>query len=234
MIHRSLSIKQLIEQKAIPPMNEMIEGRRKHTRQMLERIRGGSFTPRPIVNDAPMTVNPPYPMSWKEIHPDSATMEWYGPDEATGRVGGKLVSNSQGDRLAFQDLGVIFTADHDGLVEAAVEVQVASGHGEVAIYGIGQTHAALVMAIDAYTTPPQYGYAYQRLPLWDSAPSPHGYPGSLSCDPGLYRVAVAFQAQAGISYGLWGVVEMFATTWGLNRAETDLDATITSIIYRAE
>jgi hypothetical protein len=189
----------------------------------------------PQSKDTQSPLAAPYPLSWKEIHPDNAPIDWYGPDGNTGRVGAKLVSQAAGDRLAYSDLGILFTSDHDAAIRARVVGKVALAYYDEG--GVGpsstKTRAALGVSIDAYSDPPQYGYAAAENVLWnveDSFPVP-GFPYFTSSNTSDFSVTVEvdFQAHAGISYGIWAVVGQWVGTWGSAGAQSNLDMTITDI-----
>jgi hypothetical protein len=103
----------------------------------------------------------PYPVSWKEVHPDNANITWYGPDQNTGRLGALLRTDAQGDYIAFSDLGIYFQASRDGTCLATTHANI--DYGLVNCWGVGpaesSARAFLQLTVDAYTDPPQYGYA---------------------------------------------------------------------------
>lgn len=183
---------------------------------------------------SPPTVNAtaPWEFDWQEKTPAEADMTWYGPDRATGQLGGRLVSQAAGDRQAITSVGMSYYASQTRPITVRAFFHINRSYLDAGGMSPSSGSAKLDLSISAFENDVKFGITTETYSDIQSTGYVPPFPHFNSQETGdkNAHIWLNLQAEAGHLYTFYFECVQYVGTWGPAGAQCDADVVVTSAL----
>jgi hypothetical protein len=168
------------------------------------------------VGRALQLTRPPFEFDWRETVPTDLNPQWYGPDKSSGRLGARLISQAQGDRMALSSVGMSFYAAQTGDYLVSVDFNIPYVYCDAGGIGPSSSSASMMLGISAFENDVKFAVMMDEYLRVDSMNVLPGFPHFWSkeaTDGYAWRALPVFM-QAGHVYTFYFEAMQNVGTWG--------------------